>query len=104
ESATSSAQVLGAACDGIELHAAHAYLLEQFLSPRTNPRGDGVAVLERVIAAIRGLSSGAPLGTRATVAASEEVALTPDELAELLRVIDPLVDWVNVTVGVRTTY
>jgi 2,4-dienoyl-CoA reductase (NADPH2) len=100
----SSENALEAGFDGIELHAAHAYLLEQFLSPRTNPRGDGVAVLERVIAAIRGLSPGALLGIRLSVDASEDVAPTPDELAALLRVLDPLVDWVNVTVGVRTTY
>ena len=31
-------------------------------------------------------------------------ALAPDELADLLSVVDPLMDWVNVTVGVRTTY
>jgi 2,4-dienoyl-CoA reductase (NADPH2) len=100
----SSANVLEAGFDGIELHAAHAYLLEQFLSPRTNPRGDGVAVLERVIAAIRGLSPHALLGIRFSVDASEDVALTPDELAVVLQAVDPLVDWVNVTVGVRTTY
>jgi 2,4-dienoyl-CoA reductase (NADPH2) len=100
----SSANALHAGFDGIELHAAHAYLLEQFLSPRTNPRGDGVGVLERVIAAIRGLSPGALLGVRFSVDASEDVALAPAELAEVLRAVDSLVDWVNVTVGVRTTY
>ncbi|MEE4591120.1 FAD-dependent oxidoreductase [Streptomyces sp. DSM 41524] len=100
----SSAHALEAGFDGIELHAAHAYLLEQFLSPRTNPRGDGLEVLERVIAAIRGLSADALLGIRFSVDASEDVALTPDELAALLPAVDPLVDYVNVTVGVRTTY
>jgi 2,4-dienoyl-CoA reductase (NADPH2) len=100
----SSENALEAGFDGIELHAAHAYLLEQFLSPRTNPRGDGVAVLERVIAAIRGLSPTALLGIRFSIDASEDVALTPEELAGVLRAVDPLVDWVNVTVGVRTTY
>jgi 2,4-dienoyl-CoA reductase (NADPH2) len=100
----SSANALEAGFDGIELHAAHAYLLEQFLSPRTNRRGDGLEVLQRVIEAIRGLSSSALLGIRFSVDASEDVALQPDELAVVLRAVDPLVDWVNVTVGVRTTY
>jgi 2,4-dienoyl-CoA reductase (NADPH2) len=100
----SSANALEAGFDGIELHAAHAYLLEQFLSPRTNPGGDGLAVLERVIGAIRALSPGALLGIRFSVDGSEDVSLTPGELADLLPAIDPLVDWVNVTVGVRTTY
>ena len=95
---------LEAGFDGIELHAAHAYLLEQFLSPRTNRRGDGMAVLERVIEAIRRLSGSALLGIRLSIDASEDVALEHDELADLLRVVDPLVDWVNITVGVRTTY
>ncbi|WP_413099851.1 FAD-dependent oxidoreductase [Streptomyces sp. Inha503] len=100
----SSAHALEAGFDGIELHAAHAYLLEQFLSPRTNPRGDGLEVLARVIDAVRGLSADALLGIRFSVDASEDVALTPDELAALLPAVDPLVDYVNVTVGVRTTY
>ena len=100
----SSANALEAGFDGIELHAAHAYLLEQFLSPRTNRRGDGLEVLHRVIAAIRSLSSSALLGIRFSVDASEDVALQPDELAATLRAVDPVVDWVNVTVGVRTTY
>ena len=99
-----AANSLEAGFDGIELHAAHAYLLEQFLSPRTNRRGDGMAVLERVIEAIRRLSDSALLGIRLSIDASEDGALERDELADLLRAVDPLVDWVNVTVGVRTTY
>ena len=62
-------------------------------------------VLERVIAAIRALSS--PRACWASASASTRPrtsALDAAELAEMLRAVDPLVDWVNVTVGVRTTY
>ena len=101
---TSSAHALAAGFDGIELHAAHGYLLEQLLSPRTNLRGDGLDVLRRVIAAIRELSATSLLGIRFSVGATEDVALTAEELTDLLPSVDPLVDWVNLTVGVRSTY
>ena len=101
---SSSANALAAGFDGIELHAAHGYLLEQFLSPRTNHRGDGLAVLMRVIDAVRALPASGLVGIRFSVDAAEDVSLTIEELAQLLSAIDGLVDWVNLTVGVRTTY
>jgi 2,4-dienoyl-CoA reductase-like NADH-dependent reductase (Old Yellow Enzyme family) len=94
----------------VELHAAHAYLLAQFLSPMTNRRpGEENAatrarIVARVAAAIRASAPVIVLGIRLSIDGGEEAGFTLDGLCELLPHIGPLVDYVNVTVGVRTTY
>ena len=106
----SAAHAAQAGFQVVELHAAHAYLLAQFLSPMTNRRpgeqeaGARVRIVARIAAAIRASAPGIALGIRLSIDGGEEAGLTLDGHCALLPRIAPLVDYVNVTVGVRTTY
>jgi 2,4-dienoyl-CoA reductase-like NADH-dependent reductase (Old Yellow Enzyme family) len=84
----------------IELHAAHGYLLAQFLAAETNPR-DGeerLAIVARIVREIRASAPAVVVGIRLSI--GEEGGLAP----ELLPHFDVLADYTNLTVGVRTTY
>jgi 2,4-dienoyl-CoA reductase-like NADH-dependent reductase (Old Yellow Enzyme family) len=106
----SAANALEAGFQVVELHAAHGYLLAQFLSSLTNRRaGAGTPaaraqILARIIASIRSAAPGLLVGIRLSIEGGEEAGLTVDGLRELLPHVSPLVDYVNLTVGVRTTY
>jgi 2,4-dienoyl-CoA reductase-like NADH-dependent reductase (Old Yellow Enzyme family) len=94
----------------VELHAAHGYLLAQFLSPVTNLRPGAEAlegrfeVVARIARAIRQSVADVVLGIRLSIEGGEEAGLTLDGLCELLPLADALFDYVNLTVGVRATY
>ncbi len=92
----------------VELHAAHGYLLAQMLSAVTNPdassRSERLGLLERIVAAIRVSAPEARIGIRLSAEGGEEAGLTLDGLCELLPPASALADYVNLTVGVRTTY
>ena len=94
-----------AGIDGVEIHAASGYLLEQFLSPATNQREDEyggplenrMRFLREVLEAVRAeVGPGFPVGVRLS---SEEYipgGLTPTDTAEIARAVEPLVDFVDV--------
>jgi 2,4-dienoyl-CoA reductase-like NADH-dependent reductase (Old Yellow Enzyme family) len=97
----SAVNAAAAGFEVIELHAAHGYLLAQFLSAATNPGSsadDRVAIVARVVHEIRASVPEAAVGIRLSI--GEEGGLAP----ELLPHIGAFADYVNLTVGVRTTY
>jgi 2,4-dienoyl-CoA reductase-like NADH-dependent reductase (Old Yellow Enzyme family) len=88
----------------IELHAAHGYLLAQFLSAETNRRPDSaapeerLAIVGRIVRAIRSSAPDVVVGIRLSI--GDEGGQTP----EVLPHVSTIADYVNLTVGVRTTY
>jgi 2,4-dienoyl-CoA reductase-like NADH-dependent reductase (Old Yellow Enzyme family) len=106
----SAACAVDAGFQVVELHAAHGYLLGQLLSAATNLRPGAetvegrLEVVARIVAEIRAVAPGAAVGIRLSTDGGAEAGLTLEGLCELLPHVSPIVDYVNVTVGVRATY
>jgi 2,4-dienoyl-CoA reductase-like NADH-dependent reductase (Old Yellow Enzyme family) len=106
----SAANAVRAGFQVIELHAAHGYLLAQFISAVTNRRPEAgtlpgrLGIISRIVTAIRGRGPGPVIGIRLSAEGGEEAGLSLDGLCEVLPLVSPLVDYVNLTVGVRSTY
>ncbi|HET7202957.1 MAG TPA: FAD-dependent oxidoreductase [Steroidobacteraceae bacterium] len=101
--------------DGIEIHAAHGYLVAQFLSPATNRRSDAyggtaekrLRFLFEVIDGIRG-HCGDAIGLSVRLSADEEIAdgLEAKDAAAICRALEIRggVDLLSITVGTRGGY
>ncbi|MEZ4401528.1 MAG: NADH:flavin oxidoreductase/NADH oxidase family protein [Kofleriaceae bacterium] len=82
---------------GVQIHAAHGYLVSQFLSPRTNTRDDawgGDAVRRRafllaIVAAIRAaVGPGFPIGVKLNSADFQRGGFTVEESMEVARALE----------------
>ncbi len=91
--------------DLIELHAAHGYLINEFLSPLSNKRTDkykdGALFLEDIVKATREeWPMDKPLCVRITAEEYMEEGLHPEDLAEMINRVKGLgVDLVDVSSG-----
>jgi len=110
--ARSARNAVAGGFDGIEIHAAHGYLIHEFLSPRSNRRGDeyGGCLENRmrfaveVLAAVR-QAVGPAIAVGVRLVGDEEMGehglTTADAAAIAARFEDlGLVDFVNVSVGI----
>ncbi|WP_139906004.1 NADPH dehydrogenase NamA [Clostridium thermarum] len=100
-------RALTAGYEVIEIHAAHGYLINEFLSPLTNKRGDEyggskenrVRFLKEVLEAVREVWS-KPLIVRVTAEDYEEEGNHPEDLADMVNLVKDLgIDLVDVSSG-----
>jgi 2,4-dienoyl-CoA reductase-like NADH-dependent reductase (Old Yellow Enzyme family) len=104
-----AARAVQAGFDTVEIHAAHGYLLHQFLSPLVNTRQDGWGGTElkrsrlvlEVVAAVRSvIPDSMPLLLRVSASDWAPGGLEPDVLAELAgRAREAGVDFIDVSSG-----
>ena len=107
----SALNVKVAGCDGVELHAAHSYLLGQFLSPAFNDRTDRYGgsvrkrcqVLLEIGEAVRAqVGDGFTVGVRLSFDEfMGEAGITPDQAEEQLEILSSsgLFDFFNISGG-----
>ncbi len=96
--------------DGVEVHIAHGYLLQQFMSAATNRRTDHyggswqnrIRLAREIVGAVReAIGPDVALGVRVGSEAVGDGGVTEHDCAELVRVLadDGLINYVNLTYG-----
>ncbi|BBF42175.1 2,4-dienoyl-CoA reductase [NADPH] [Lachnospiraceae bacterium KM106-2] len=102
-----------AGIDGVEIHAAHGYLLDQFLSPHTNKRTDRyggsfhnrIRILEEIITGIKYMCGPAfPVSVRISADEFLEDGLHLEDTIKIAKILESYgVDTINVSSGVYDT-
>ena len=110
--AAAAGRAVQAGFDAIELHAAHGYLLNQFLSPLTNHRKDEYGgppenrtrLLSEVVTAVRAvMPKGMPLWLRVSAHEYEVSGNTPETVAAMINLVKHHgIDLVHVSSGAVT--
>lgn len=94
--------------DGIEIHAAHGFLIHQFLSPLSNARTDDYGgspenrarFLKEVLSAVRAeVGRDYPVTVRISATDYSQDGLTPKEHALLLKPLEASLDAIHVSTG-----
>ena len=112
-------RVQKAGCDGVELHAAHGYLLQQFLSPYTNKREDEyggsfenrLRMIQEIIVGIRKVCGPSfPIGVRLSVeeflektGVTEEYIHIQDGIKIAMVLEETGIDFIDVSCGLYET-
>jgi len=109
----SARRVREAGLDGVEVHAAHGYLINLFLSPRTNHRtdqygggfGGRLRFLTEVLDAVSG-NAGAdfPVGLRINGTEMDAGGLTHDDVAAIVQAVEARLAYVSISGGNATGY
>jgi 2,4-dienoyl-CoA reductase-like NADH-dependent reductase (Old Yellow Enzyme family) len=114
--ARSAANFEAAGYDGIEIHAAHGYLVAQFLSRSSNRRADAyrgdtlegrLRLLVEVIEAVRGRCGAKyPVGVRLSADEHSPGGMTLDDTLEIVEALQETApaDYLSITTGMRGSY
>jgi 2,4-dienoyl-CoA reductase-like NADH-dependent reductase (Old Yellow Enzyme family)/thioredoxin reductase len=106
--AAAAVRVQDGGLDGVEVHAAHTYLIGQFLSPALNQREDEYGgsvenrtrILREILIAIRQrVGPDFPVGVRLVGDDFVPDGLRPADTVEIARSLRGLVDFVNLSLG-----
>jgi 2,4-dienoyl-CoA reductase-like NADH-dependent reductase (Old Yellow Enzyme family)/thioredoxin reductase len=106
--ASAGRRVVEGGLDGIELHAAHGYLIGTFLSPATNQREDEYGgstenrtrFVREILAAIRSeVGDAFPVGIRVSGDEFIEGGIDHIEAEEIARVVEHDIDFLDVSMG-----